>query len=155
MIEVSLIELFGRAIPEGFVFIFALYVFSRRALDKRNYLISSMLMGVMTFLIRLLPIHYGVHTILSIIVLILLSVNINKIYLIKSIQASIIAVILQFVCEGINVFIIQYIFKADMSYVFGDSKLKVLYGIPSLLIFACMLALYYIRLLKRKELNHV
>ncbi|MBU5485950.1 hypothetical protein KQI86_16635 [Clostridium sp. MSJ-11] len=155
MIEVSLIELFGRAIPEGFLFIFALYVFSGHAINKRDYLISSILMSIITFTVRLLPIHYGVHTILNIIGLIVLNVSINKIDIVKSIQAVIITVILQFICEGINVFIIQYIFKTDMNYVFGDSKLKILYGIPSLLIFTGILTLYYIRLLKRKELNHV
>ncbi|WP_315117375.1 hypothetical protein [uncultured Clostridium sp.] len=155
MFTLSVVEFFGRAIPEGFLSIFSIYVFSKSAINKRDYLISSILMSIMNFMVRLLPIHYGVHTILNIMVLILLSVSINKIDIVKSIQTVIVTIILQFICEGINVFIIQYIFKADMSYVFDDAMLKILYGIPSLLICAGIIVLYYIRLLKRKELNHV
>ncbi|GAA0727759.1 hypothetical protein GCM10008905_25740 [Clostridium malenominatum] len=155
MFELSLVEFFGRAIPEGFLFIFASYAFSKTAINKRDYLISSILMSFIGITIRKLPIHYGVHTILSIISIILLSVNINKIDVIKSIQAAIILIILQFICEGINVFIIQYIFKADISHIFNDSMLKTLYGIPSLVVFGVIAGFCYFVLLKKKELNYV
>lgn len=155
MFELSLVEFWGRALPEGFLFVFSLYAFSKTAINKRNYLVSSILMGVLIFIVKLLPIHYGVHTILNIILLIILSVNINRISIIKSIQGAITLIILQFICEGVNVFIIQYIFKADMKYIFSDSILKTLYGIPSLIIFAVVMGVYYFILFKRKRLKHV
>lgn len=155
MFEVSLIEFIGRAVPEGFLFVFALYVFSKTRINKKSYLLASVIMGIITFIIRLLPIHYGVHTILNIILLIVIGVNINKIDVIKSIQAVIISIILQFICEGINVFIIQYIFKVSMNYIFDDPMLKTLYGIPSLGIFGLVVGVYYFILFKRKKLSNV
>lgn len=41
-----------------------------------------------------------------------------------------------------------------MNHIFRDPNLKTIYGIPSLIIFACIIVLRYIRLLKRKELQY-
>lgn len=151
MLKLSILEFFIRVIPESFLIIFAVYTFSKTAIEVKKYFLSSIILAIMTFMIRSLPIHYGIHTILCIIVIILLICNINKIDIIKSIQAVIITIILQFICEGINVFMIQNIFKLDINYVFNEPVLKLLYGIPSLVIFACIPILYYVKLSKRKE----
>lgn len=151
MLKVSLLELFFRAIPEAFLFIFAIYAFSKTAINIKKYLISSILFVIIAYSIKFLPIQYGVHTILIFISMIPLTVNINKIHILKAIQSSIIVIILQFICEAINIFIIQNIFKMDLNYVFNNPTLKILYGIPSLLIFALIVTLYYVRLLRRKN----
>ncbi len=107
-------------------------------------------MTIMIFIIRSLPISYGIHTILSIMVLVLLSYTINKIDVTIAVKSTIITIILQFICEGINIFIIQYVLKNDMNYIFNNSKLKTMYGIPSLIIFTCIVLLLYIRLLEKE-----
>lgn len=155
MLNVSLMEFFFRAAPEEFLLIFAIYAFSKTAINIKKYLISSILFVIIAYSIRFLPIQYGVHTILNLIVVIVLTVNINKIDIIKSIRASIITIILEFICEGINISIIQYIFKLDLNYILNNPILKILYGIPSLLIFACVTILYYFRALRKKELRDV
>lgn len=151
MLKLSALEFFLRAIPESFLIIFAVYAFSKTAIEVKRYSLSSIIFSIMIYIIRLLPIHYGVHTILGIILIIILTVNINKIDIIKSIQAVILTVILQFICEGINIFIIQNIFKMDINYVFNKPVLKILYGIPSLIIFGCIIIMYYTKVLKRKR----
>lgn len=150
MLKISALEYFFRAIPESFLIIFAVYAFSKTTMEVKRYSLSSIIFSVMIYIIRSLPIHYGVHTILGIILIIILTVNINKIDIIKSIQAVILTVILQFICEGINIFIIQNIFKMDINYVFNKPVLKILYGIPSLIIFGCIIIMYYTKVLKRK-----
>ena len=155
MHKLSIVEFVFRGLPEGFLVIFAMYSFSKTAIDIKRYILSSILFATLIYSIILLPIHYGVSTILSIISLIVLSVNINKIDIIKSIQVGIISTILEFICEGINVLIIQYIFKKDVNFIFNQPNLKVLYGAPSLIIFGCIVIIYYIRLLRRKDLRHV
>ncbi len=73
MLKLSIVEFVARAIPEAFLLIFAVYTFSNTRMNKKNYLLSSFLMLIMIFIIRSLPISYGIHTILSIMVIILLS----------------------------------------------------------------------------------
>lgn len=155
MLRLTPMEFFVRGLPEAFLFIIAAYTFSKRIINIKEYIISSILYAFITYMVRFLPIHYGVHTIINVFVLIIITVNINKIDLISSIRSAITTVILQFICEGINVFIIQYIFHIDINYVFNDPVLKTLYGIPSIIVFACAAITYYTRLLRRKELKYI
>ena len=155
MLRITLLEFLLRGLPEAFLMVFAVYSFSKITVMIKKYIITSMLFVIAVCLIRLLPIQYGVHTILNIIVLIVLTVNINKINIIKSIQASIMVAILEFICEGINMFIIQYIFRLNVKYVLSKPLVKTLYGLPSLLIFAAIVSIYYFRLAKRNKLTEV
>ncbi len=147
--------MFLRSLPEEFLIIFAVYAFSKTAINVKKYIISSTLFLMAVYLIRLLPIQYGVHTILNVIVIIILTVNINKISIIKSIQASIMTMILEFVCEGINMFMIQYVFKVKIAKLLNNPLLKILYGFPSLLILAVIVFTYYSYLARRKKLKEV
>jgi len=155
MLKLPLLELFLRGIPEGFLIIFSVYAFSKTVVNKKRYLISSIIFLVAVYLIRLLPIQFAVHTILGLIMTIVLTVNINKIPIIKSIQACIVATIVESICEGLNILVIQYVFGLDINYVFNEPTLKIVFGIPSLLIFACIAIFYYISKFKRKELRDV
>jgi hypothetical protein len=155
MLKLPLLEFFFRGLPEEFLIVFAIFAFSKTAINIRKYIITSVSFVILVYAIRFLPIQYGVHTILGLIVGIVLTVTINKIDIIKAIQASIMTIILEFICEGINVFIIENIFKADVKYVLNEPWLKILYGIPSLLIFAGVVSIYYFSLSSRKKLREV
>jgi len=155
MLRTTLLEFFFRGLPEEFLIIFAVYAFSKTVINMKKYIFSSLLLIIAVYTIRLLPIQYGVHTILNLIVVIVLTVNINKISIIKSIQTSLMAMILLFICEGINMFIIKYIFRADITYVLSEPSIKTLYGIPSLLIFAAIVSTYYFSLARRKKLKEI
>jgi hypothetical protein len=134
--KMSLLEFFLRGIPEGLIFVYATYVFSKKAVRIRPFLLSSILLAIAIYAIRLLPIHVGINNLLNIVVLTFLSVKVNGIDFIKSIKAVFASMLLGFICEGINVALIQFVFKADINYVFSVPMLKILYGIPSLLILA-------------------
>lgn len=151
MLKLSAVEFVARAIPESFLVIFAIYAFAGTRINKKRYFLSSFIMMVMLLLIRDLPISYGTHTILGIMVIIVLSYTINKIDIMKAVQSTIIAIIVQFICEGFNIFIIQYVFKKDINYIFGNPDLKIIYGIPSLCIFTVILILRYIIVLKKER----
>jgi uncharacterized membrane protein YagU involved in acid resistance len=151
--DVTILEFFLRGIPESFLFIFAAYAFSNDKIIKKNYVLSGMTLAIAGFITRSLPVHYGVHTILNLFAFIVIASHINKIDLVKSMQAGIVAIILQFICEAINVFMIQYLFKANIEEVFNNATLKTLYGIPSTAIFAGIIFIYYFKVSKRNELK--
>jgi hypothetical protein len=151
MLNVPIIELFLRAIPEGLIFVFAVYVFSKTTVNRNRYILSSMLFGVIAYSIRLLPIDYGIHTVITLIVYIALVTNVNKIYIVKSIQLCIINFIIMFLCEGINMIIIKFVLKKDLEVIAQNSALKAVYTSPSILIFACIIAIYYFRTVKKSK----
>lgn len=153
MLKLSMLEFFIRGIPEAFLFIFSVFVFSKTKIRKKEYVLLSFIYAVIVYFIRLLPILYGVNNILLIILAIIITVFLGKIDIVKTIKAVIISVIIQFVCEGINIFIIMFIMKKDMNYIFNEPSLKTIYGLPSLLLFGLVVAIYY-KLLKGKESNY-
>ena len=100
-----------------------------------------------------MPISYGVHTILNVFVLIFLIFNINKIDLIASIRASILILMILFICEGLNVWIVQYVLHKNLNDLFKNSLDKVIFGIPSTIIFATIVILYYLIASKKGKLR--
>jgi hypothetical protein len=128
-------------IPEAFLFVYATYVFSKKTVKLRSFIISSILLGISTYCIRLLPIHSGINNILGIVVFIILSAKVNRIDLVKSIQVVFMSTMLGFICEGINVLLIKYVFMQDINLVFNETRLKMIYGVPSLLIYGFILLL--------------
>jgi hypothetical protein len=158
MLDFSWFEFIVRGIPEEFLFVLAVHVFSKTKIDLKKYLLSSTLFWIVVCLIRLLPIQFGINTMLNLVALIVLVSLINKIEIIKSIQAGIIVIILGFIAEGVNAAFVQFILKVDMNLLFNDPLLRTLrtiYGLPSLLFFGIFVIAYYLILSRRKQLNHV
>lgn len=155
MLKLSLFEIIVRALPEEFLFVLSVHAFTKTGINLKKYLMSGSILWIMACLIRLLPIQYGINTILGLIVLIVLVSYINKIDIIKSIRAGIITMILGFVFEGINLLLIQFVLHKELQNIVGDPVLKTLYGLPSLIIFAIFVIVYYFRLSKRKELTYI
>ena len=114
MLKVTLFETLVRGIPEALTMMLAMYAFANKKLEKKEYLISSLILVLVVYLIRLLPINYGIHTILNIFVLIFLAFNVNKIDLIVSIKASILILMILFLCEGLNLLFIEKFFNENI-----------------------------------------
>ncbi|MFQ9697515.1 MAG: hypothetical protein ACLRY5_11860 [Zhenhengia sp.] len=151
MLKITLIEFILRAIPEAFIHIFAMYAFTGMKLDKHHYIRTSLILGVTMFAIRFLPISYGIHTILIIMAMITLSITLNKLGIIETIRAAIINVIVQFLAEGVNILLIESVFRKSVQEVVSDPITKVLYGIPSLIIWIMAICAYYKWIGKKKE----
>ncbi|MDW8802208.1 hypothetical protein P8V03_13720 [Clostridium sp. A1-XYC3] len=139
MLKLSLLEFFLRLIPETCILVLSAYAFSGKNIDKINFCISTILLSIATYLVRMLPIHFGVHTIILLIIYVLITININKIDIIKAVSAGLTSATILFICEWINVFIITSLFKVNAESAFKNAFLKVIYGIPSLLLFAIII----------------
>ncbi|SCJ98904.1 Uncharacterised protein [uncultured Clostridium sp.] len=155
MLKMTADEFILRLLPEAFIFIFAAYAFSKTRINKSKYLLSSFLLGLSVFIIRMLPINYGVHTILNIIMLAVISYSINKIDLTESIKVSIITAICLFLLEGLNMLLLSTIFGDKLDNILSNTILKTVSGLPSLIGFGLIVIGYYGYLKKRKKLRNV
>ena len=72
MLRLTAFEFIARVIPEGFVIMLAMIALSNIKLNVKRYIISSLLFAIYVYVGRMLPINYGVHTILDIFVMIIL-----------------------------------------------------------------------------------
>lgn len=132
MLKLTLLEFFLRVIPEAMTFILGVHAWSKIQIYKKNFLLSSFLLAVGIFMIRMMPISYGIHTLLTIIVVIILMTQLQKIDIVKAIRGSIITIICQFCAEMINAIMITTLFKQDLEMIFEQPLLKIIYGLPSL-----------------------
>lgn len=139
MLKLSIIEFFLRTLPESFMVILAAYAFCKKSIDIKAFCISTILFSILTYLVRMLPIHFGVHTIVMIVIYVLLMNFINNLDIIKSASAGLISMIILFASEWINVFILTNVLKLDIDIIFKDPLKKLLYGIPSLVLFSAII----------------
>lgn len=134
MIKLSFLELIIRGMPELAIYMWASYILSKTKFHLNRYLLSSILLTLVTYIVRSLPINFGINTVLLLGVMIITNININKISIIKSISVSVSIIILESFCELINMLMIKYLFKTDLTIVSSNPILKTIYGIPSLVL---------------------
>lgn len=150
MLKITMLEMFARTIPEGLIYIFAGYVFAGQKLDIKRWLLSGVALGATFYLIRLLPIHFGVHSILGLMLCIFLLTYTNQLNMIKAISSGMVCFITLYICEWFNIFIVTEVLKIPVDVFFGDLPTKLLYSFPSLLLFfLIILFIYYIK--KRRK----
>ena len=144
MLQLTLLEMFTRTIPEGITFIFAGYVFSNNKLNIKNLLISGVLLGLGTYFIRHLPIHFGIHTILNFLLHMSLLVWINSIEFSKAISTALISIIILLVCEWINIIVVAEVFHIPADFFLNENLLRMLASLPSLFLFFIIVYLYHL-----------
>lgn len=145
------LEFFLRCIPESLLYICVSYLFARKKIDKKSYFISSMLFAIVSYLVRKLPIHFGVHTIIIMIIYIIINILVNKIPIDKSISSILSGIILLLTCEWINLFILNNYLNINIQTMMNHPLMKILYMMPSLILFACFIYLLYIFVYRNKK----
>jgi hypothetical protein len=155
MLKLTVVEFFFRLIPEAFLFIFAGYAFSKTKVNLKRYLLSGAVLSIIGYLVRMLPINFGIHSVLILVACIVLLVTINKIPMMKAVSASLIIMIVGFAAEALNGIFIQNVLGKDMELIFQDPSQKVLYGLPSLGLMGLIIAIVYIIHYKRDKLTDV
>ncbi|CAM3127778.1 hypothetical protein [Clostridium sporogenes] len=133
MLKIGVIELFIRLTPESFLLIFIVQAFSNIKINKNKYILSSILLAITIYFIRLLPIHYGVHTILNIIAIVLICIFINEVTPIKAISYSLILSIFLALSEALNLYFIYKIFGENVVDIFENPLKKSISGMPSMI----------------------
>lgn len=132
MLKLPLQGFFLRALPEGFLGIFAVYAFSGVRVNVKRFIIASFTFGVAMYLIRCLPIKFGIHTMIGILINIIIAFQINKIEIISSITSSLLYVVCLAIGEALTVpFITSYLNMTVEELL--DSSMSNIAGIPSLI----------------------
>lgn len=147
MLQLTFMEIFFRVIPESFLLILLVYLICNKNIRNKAYFISGIILAVSTYLVRALPIQFGIHTIIIIMIFIVINNSINKIPVKKSIASSMVAMITLSICESANFFILSFA-KVNMEKIYSNAMLKTIYFTPSLIFFAIIAYMLY--LLKNK-----
>ena len=148
MLALNWVEIFLRLIPEMLLIIWGVHVVVKRSINMKVYMLSSIIMGLMTFLVRKLPIHFGVHTFILIILTICTMVIIG-IPVVKAIYGTLFVFLLLSFSEFLNVAILNLL-DVNTNIEFTSPIIKSILGIPSLII-TCLCIIIIRYFIKRKE----
>ncbi|MGO5137721.1 hypothetical protein [Clostridium butyricum] len=130
MVDIDGVYLFLRCIVEVFIVNFIIYTLSKKSINNTNYYIVSILLSVLTYVVRLLPIYYGVHIVINIITFISI-MTILGIPLIKSIKNTLITFTILEFSEILNLIIL--IILDNKFWTDNEIYIKGSLGIPSLI----------------------
>lgn len=155
MSGLSWLDIFLRLIPEGLIIILAGYALSKKNINTKRYLLSSIILAISIYAFKLLPISAALPMILSIITAIIVLIFVNKINTVHAIISSIICFMLLILTEAVNLFILEKLLNVDIKGIFqnGTPILKYLSGLPSLLVFAAIVLSYYFISRRKRAAN--
>lgn len=141
MLKLSALEFFFRTIPESFLCVLLACIIYNKDIRKILIVEAAVSFAIATYLIRLLPISYGINTIISMIVFILISMYVMKISMNVSIFSIFVSVILMYFCEWINILIVDKLFKINA---FTNDYWRFIYNLPSLIMFMILVLIFYL-----------
>lgn len=148
MLKITWIEFFLRSIPEMFIMIWGMHVITRKIIDIPKYIFSSILLSILVFFVRWLPIYFGIHTIINIVLIASIAVMID-IPLLKAIYSSLLMIFIFSLSEFINIIVLKLMNMNENIYALTPI-MKCIYGIPSL-IFISLFIIMINYFLKMKE----
>lgn len=153
MLKLHWIEIFLRLIPEMFLVIWGITIISRRSLNIKKHILLSIMLGIIVFFTRDLPIYFGIHTII-IIILTIITMVIAGIPIITSIYGTLIMSLMLSLSESVNMILLNLLNTTTTINSMNPIK-KCILGIPSLVIlFLIIITLNYI-ITRRKKLKNV
>ncbi len=136
MLKLHWIEFFLRSIPENFLIIWGICVINRTTFNLKRYFIPSIILSLCIFFIRSLPIYWGIHTFIGIILIISI-MFVNSIPLITSLCGTLLTFFILSLSEFFNILMLNaFGIKIDListNSIMGSIR-KCLLGIPSLII---------------------
>ncbi len=157
---VSIWELLIKGIPENFISMIALYIFTNTKVTIKKYVILSLILAVITYFTRWFPINLATHTMLVLLALMLIHLAANKgdlNYIIKTIVSVIVIALIILISETLDFLLLAQIYgqeKANEILLAGDPILRSLAALPSIAIFgAVVLVVYLIKKTKTRKRN--
>lgn len=148
--KLALIDFF-KVMPETYIFIWGISTISNKVISKKIHVIYCILLAIEIYIVRLLPIHFGVHTIVNdiftICLLIIAEFSINT-----AIRNTLLMTLLLVISEIFNIFLLK-IFNINTEVQFKIPGVESLLFLPSLLFL--ILFIYLTKFLLRKKVEKI
>lgn len=150
MLSLTLIDFF-KLIPEAFILIWGICIVSNKVISKKTHIIYCILMAIEVYVVRLLPIHFGVHIVINNIFTICLLI-IAEISIDTAIYSTLLMTLLFVISEFFNMLLLK-IFNVNIEAQFKIPGVESLLMAPSLLI--VILLIYLTKYLLRKKAGKI
>lgn len=151
MLKLHYIEFFLRCIPEALLIILGICIVARKSINMKTYIFSGIIIGIINFFVRMLPIYFGVHTFISVILVICAMVIIG-IPIIKSIYGTLLMFLILSLSESLNMVILNLL-NINIGIEFTNPVMKSVFGIPSLIITGLFIIIIHYFIKKERRIR--
>ncbi|WP_297420197.1 hypothetical protein [Clostridium sp.] len=131
MLKLTWIEFFLRALPEISIMVWGIRVISGKCIDMPKYIFSSVILSILIFFVRWLPIYFGVHIMINIILMISIMAIIG-IQIIKAMYSTLLMFFTLSLGEFLNMILLNLL-NINTSIQFINPFIKCIYNLPSLI----------------------
>ena len=147
MLESSLVYIFTRTFPESLILVLSGVILLGLNIDKKKIFKYGIILGIIIGIIRLLPITFGVHSVLSMIALCIILLKCARNDIVKSMVSTCLVWISLALSEGIYILIATSLLNINVERLTDNTTLQgAIITLPSLLImFLIVLLLRYIK----------
>ena len=129
---------------QAFTLVLGVFAINRRKIDLKSYVLTSLFVTIISYLVRFLPISFGVHTIINMLFLILICIIILKVPAYTTIWSVLLIMVLLLICEMGDISVmIQILGKEKFQSMMLVPLDKAILGSPATAIFAILIALSY------------
>lgn len=132
MMKLHYIEILLRSIPEALLIIWGICVVARKSINMKIYIFSGIIIGIIDFFVRMLPIYFGIHTFIGV-VLIICTMVIIGIPIVKAIYGALLMILILSLSEFLNIAMLSLL-NVNTNIEFTNPVMKSVFGIPSLII---------------------
>lgn len=153
MLESSFEYIIIRTLPESILFMLAGFILLNLKIDKIKLLVYGLLLGGIVTAIRSLPIAYGIHTVLAMMIGGYILTKISKLPLAQVVMATCGIFISLALSEGIYIGIATGIIGIPMEILTDTDAIAALCTLPSLIIFIGIVILmkYFVNKISAKQ----
>ena len=132
--KIPFLALIIQGIPEQIAVVTIAFVIANLPLQWRKIAAIGVTLALTSYLIRFLPITFGIHTILLLGLLFLLVYKFGRSSLNAAIIASLVSFLSLIVVETISLSILMPLFNLTPEMIFSDTKIRILISYPQVLI---------------------
>lgn len=131
-------------ILQAFAFVLGVYAFNHQKIEIKKYVLLSAILFIISYFVRLLPISFGVHTVLFLLILLIICIFIVKMPIYITIRSILLLTVLLLVTEMGNVAImINILGQKNFERMMAIPLEKAIVGLPGALTFAILIILSY------------
>ena len=139
---------------QAFTAIFGIYVFNRQKIEIKKYIAASTIAAIIAYLVRLLPISFGVHTIFDMLASIVICILLLKMPAINTIRSMSIVFVQIIVSEIISLGTMSIMIGKDrVDTLMNNPVQKAITGVPINLLFLLLVTLSYYIIKKKGDSN--
>lgn len=138
-------------ILQAFAYLLGAHAFMRKRIVPKEYVIVGSIFTFGSILIRQLPIHFGVHTILNIVLLFIICITLLRWSVYLSIKSILLVTVVLLVTEIISIVVLTSIIGHETFSRYMEMPLeRAILGLPAALSFAIAILVFYIPMTRKK-----